>query len=177
MPFALLPFYQQRQSVVQWFGIQPCTNAALIWIVTKPSCHIEKMLHFVWAEVKLRCFLYISVCSNDRWVLSRLQMQHDCCSSALWCLLGPFGGSALCFCLSLFFSLCSVFGSLYCLTLHSHQSCCCLWIAILLWSKADLAAAQQACLWVLAAMLADPNVPAWAFFLSFFFFVVYLCEC
>lgn len=65
------------------------------------------------------------------------------------------------------FSLCSVSGSLCCLTLHSHQSCCCLWIAILLWSKADLAAAQQACLWVLAVMLADLSVPAQAPFLLF----------
>lgn len=52
------------------------------------------------------------------------------------------------------------FCSLCCPTLHSHQSCCCLWIAILLWSKAGLAGAQQACLWFLAMMLTDLNVPA-----------------
>lgn len=55
------------------------------------------------------------------------------------------------------------------------KACCCLWIAVLLWSKADLAAAQQACLSVLAAMLADLNVPVSVF--PLLFFRLFVCVC
>lgn len=116
----------------------------------------EKNIALVCTKVELSHFLHISVCSNDLRVYWWLQMLEDCCSSIVWWTLYRLSIQQLCICFILsLFSLCFVFGSLCCLTLYSHQSCCCLWIAVLLWSKADLAAEQQACLWVLATMHAD----------------------
>lgn len=139
-----------NQNCSSVIGIQPSIDVVLIWIFTATLCRIEAPCTFL---------------SNDLWVLSRPQMLEDCWSSALWCLLCPFSSSPFGFVCPSFLSA-LFFGSLWCLTLHSHQSCCCLWIAVLLWSKADLAAVQQACLWVLAEMLADLNIPG--LFIYFF---------
>ncbi len=74
----------------------------IVLIVTAFLCFIENNVSLVFADVKMSSFLHIPV-----WVLWKLQMLCDCCSSALWCLLCPFSSLAV-------VSVCPLFPSLLC---------------------------------------------------------------
>ena len=107
-----------------------------------PNVTLTKMLH--WATSWTFLFM--------------LQMLEDCCSSALWGLPCPFSSSAFVY-VCPFFPLCSVCW-LFVLpdTQQSPKLLLLPLITVLLWSKADFAAAQQAFLQVLATMPADLSV-------------------